>query len=120
MAATTPRTPALPKSPATAFARKYGVATIDPSNLFIPFGKSGPASSIHAAMPSLTDINLGFTPTDPLVTILPRTAEELRIQHETYTFQGRWFAGYSSRALEDMGAFPDPEAVYKTLKNPIQ
>ena len=62
----------------------------------------------------------GFTPTEPLTTILPRTAEEIQTIEAINTYQGKWLAGFSSRMLEDMGAFPDPHATIAPLTNPIQ
>jgi hypothetical protein len=74
--------------PATPFAKKYGVATVDPSNLFRPHGKSGAPHQLHCVI-TFTDMSSRFTPTEPLKTILPRTAEKIRVIEAINTYQGK-------------------------------
>jgi len=68
------------------------------------------------------DLDPGFTPTSPLNTILPRTAEQMREIQWIDRYQADLFAGFSMRMLEDMGALAlaDPDVSYTTLTNPMQ
>jgi hypothetical protein len=50
-----------------------------------------------------TDMNPGFTPTEPLNTILLQTAEQIHEIQWINEYQARLFAGFSTRMLEDRG-----------------
>jgi hypothetical protein len=67
-----------------------------------------------------TDLNPGFTPTEPLNTILPQTAEQNHEIQWINEYQAQLFASFSTRMLEDMGALADPDATLTSLTNPMQ